>query len=186
MSAASTTQNPIGGLQRTPFLSADGQTVSWQWIQWFNGVALSKNVASFVTGTHSQRQIIPAANYADGTLFFETDRQIVYIAVSGAWFYFTGTIQTVQASLPTDLGANDLNLLVEVTDYAHLLQWTGTGWVWGPAELGSDFILLFLTGPTPATGWQVCDGSTNVPRLNSDGSLSFVTVPTTASTFYRQ
>lgn len=179
-------QNPITGLQRTPFLGVDGQTVSRQWMQWFQGVALQKNVPSFVSDTHSNRSLIPAANYANGTLFFETDRQIVYIAVSGVWFYFTGTVQTVQASLPADLGPDDINLLAEVTDYAHLLIWTGTAWTWGPGELGSDFILLFLTGPNPAIGWKLCDGSANIPKLNFDGTLAFVTVPTIASSFYRQ
>lgn len=181
---SSAIQNPLAGLSQTPFLT--GQLVSWQWLKFFQQIALGSAVPTFVTNTHANRANIPAGSYASGSIYFETDRQIAYIAVSGTWFYFVGTMDVPQASLPADLGVDDTNLLLNVTDFAHLLIWTGTGWTWAPAELGSDFILLFLTGPSPATGWQACDGSSNVPKLNFDGTLAFVTVPTTANSFYRQ
>jgi hypothetical protein len=182
----SSTQNPLTGLTRTPFLADDGKTVSWSWLQFFYGIALAKNVPAFVSNTHSHRSQIPAANYANGTLFFESDRGVVYIAVNDIWHYFIGTMQDTQANLPSDLGLNDLDFLYEVTDYAHLLLWNGTGWTWGPAEDGSDFIVQFLSGPNPQTGWQKCDGSAGVGVLQSDGTLQFVTVPTIANSWYRQ
>lgn len=189
MSTTPTTpsQNPIGGLQRTPFLSSppNEKYVSREWIQWFNGVALSKNVPSFISDTHANRDLIPAANYANGTLFFESDRKVLYIAVNGSWFYFSGVMQATQATLPTDLLTEDTNFLVNVTDYAHLLEWTGTAWTWGPAELGSGFIMTFLNAPNPTTGWQLCDGSANIPQLNADGTLQFVTVPSSGD-YFRQ
>lgn len=177
-------QNPLGALAQTPFLT--GKLVSREWLKFFQQGALASAVPAFITDTHANRAAIPASNYASGSIYFETDRQIAYIAVSGTWFYFVGTLQANQADLPTDLGIDDTNLLVNVTDYAHLLIWTGTGWTWAPGEEGSDFMLLFLTGPAPVTGWRVCDGSANIPKLNFDGTLSFVTVPTTANSWYRQ
>jgi hypothetical protein len=38
----------------------------------------------------------------------------------------------------------------------------------------------------PGAGWQLCDGSTNIPNLNGDGTLSFADVPTTPGSYYRQ
>jgi acyl carrier protein len=52
------------------------------------------------------------------------------------------------------------------------LQWTGAGWQWGPGDDGSDYIVAFVSGPDPPTGWQACDGSTAIGRLNSDGTVT--------------
>lgn len=83
-------------------------------------------------------------------------------------------------TLPT-LNMSDAGFLVVVTDFNHVLQWTGTAWTWGPGDIGSGYIDAFLSAPT-AAGWHLCDGST-VNRLNADGSVSTVTLPnyTTAS-----
>lgn len=182
---SSAAQNPLAGLTRTPFIGKDG-LVSWQWLQFFNKLALLSGVPTFITNTHANRANISAVNYASGSLYYESDRAVAYIAVSGTWFYFAGVLPTLQASLPTDLGTSDINFLAFVTDYAHQLIWTGTGWTWAPGEQGSDFVLPFVSGPNPATGWQACNGSLNISRLNFDGSLAFVTVPNTPGSFYRQ
>lgn len=182
---SSAAQNPLLGLSNTPFLT--GQLVSSQWMRgFFQLVALQTGVPTFVSNTHANRANIPAAGFASGTIYFETDRGVAYIAVSGTWFYFVGIMSVAQAALPTDLGIDDVNFLAEVNDYAHLLSWTGTAWTWAPGEQGSDFILPFVTGPNPAVGWQACDGSANVPSLNFDGTLAFVTVPNTPGSWYRQ
>lgn len=85
------------------------------------------------------------------------------------------TLQVTQADLPT-LGQASAGTLVYVTDYAHLLMWTGTGWVWAPGEIGSGYILPFLAGAGPGTGWHACDGSQQ-SVLQSDGTLKQVTLP---------
>ena len=183
---SSLTQNPLSGLARTPFLSSDNSTVSYQWLKFFQGIALAANVPAFVSNTHANRAQISAANYMNGSLYFESDRGVVYIAVNGVWHYFVGTYYDLQANLPTDLGVNDESFLFYVNDYAHLLIWTGQAWTWAPGEEGSDFIVLFLNGPNPVTGWHLCDGSANVPVLQSTGTLNAVTLPTSALNYYRQ
>jgi hypothetical protein len=80
-----------------------------------------------------------------------------------------------QNNLPTNLTANQKGFLISVSDYAHILRWTGSGWTWGPGDPGSGYIAPFLSAPTQA-GWHLCDGST-VKRLNSDGTLSSVVLP---------
>jgi hypothetical protein len=75
---------------------------------------------------------------------------------------------------------------VYVSDYAHFLIWTGTGWTWAPGELGSGYVLAFATaGPSPAVGWHVADGTVGVSFLKSDGTLGTQTVPNTAGSFFR-
>jgi hypothetical protein len=73
--------------------------------------------------------------------------------------------------------------LIYVTDYNHMLRWNGTGFEWGPGENGSGYITPFLNDPSPTTGWQVCDGS-GTTKLNSDGTVSAVTVPNYATASY--
>jgi hypothetical protein len=178
-------QNYANSLFLQPLTNAQGlvDPVS-AWGQALNN--LIANAVLFVEGTHAQRLATPAGNYDQGTLFFETERQLLYIAIAGQWFYFAGILYTTQDSLPTDLLPSDLNLRVYVTDFAHELNWSGTQWQWAPADPGSGFVLPFLNPPLPGVGWQVCDGTTNVSNLNGDGSLSFADVPTTAGSYYRQ
>ncbi len=53
--------------------------------------------------------------------------------------------------------------LVEVTDYQHVLRWTGSAYEWGPGESGSGMIQFFDAAPT-GVGWKLIDG------LGDDGS----------------
>lgn len=172
-------------LLRAPVVDDKG-LVTWVWTKFFQSLPFSIKVQQLVKGTHSVKTALPASQYADGSLFYETDRKLWYAAVGNSWNYLTGYLQVPQSALPTDLGASDTGLLAYVTDFAHVLMWTGTGWVWGPGDPGSDMVLAFVTGPDPITGWQACDGSANVSRLNFDGSVDFVNVPNTPGSFYRQ
>ncbi len=109
-------------------------------------------VPVFLSLTHAQRLTTSAASYVTGSICYESDRTVYYVANGGAWVYESGVMQSAQASLPTDLGTNDTNLLLYVTDFAHLLQWNGASWQWGPREDGSDYIAKFVSGPSPKIG----------------------------------
>lgn len=88
-----------------------------------------------------------------------------------------------QASLPTNLTSANAGQLVWVSDYNHVLEWTGTGWSWGPGELGSGYIQPFGMVPTNPAGWHVCDGST-VSYLKSNGTLGSAALPNLATAAY--
>ncbi len=79
------------------------------------------------------------------------------------------------ADIPRDLGRNDVGFLFCVSDYAHVLRWTGLNWEWGPGEEGSGYIRAFLVDPD-SNGWKLCDGST-VNYLKSDGTLGSIALP---------
>jgi hypothetical protein len=87
-----------------------------------------------------------------------------------------------QSNLPTNLTVNQKGFLISVSDYAHILRWTGSGWTWGPGDPGSGYIAPFLSAPTQ-TGWHLCDGST-VNKLNADGTLTSVVLPNYTTTAY--
>ncbi len=145
-------------------------------LQFNNLVAAHNSTAQVIEGTHAQRiGNYPAANYSDGTLFYETDRGVFYVDVQSVWTYATGVMQNTQSKLPTDLAAADAGFLYAVTDYAHLLAWSGTEWTWGPGEGGSGFIQSFASDPT-GSGWHVCDGSV-VEMLSSNGTLKKIQIP---------
>lgn len=144
--------------------------------------AASLKVDSGTKGTHMERSALSAAKIAQGNLWHESDRTITYAVVDDTWEYRAGIYHIDQEHLPVDLAAPDTGFLVNVIDFAHLLRWNGTGWEWGPGDHGSGFFASFAAGVTPGTGWVADDGST-VSMLNSDGSLSDVTLPTDASYF---
>jgi hypothetical protein len=147
-----------------------------------------------IFGTRDQRTDETAAGYiaggdrADGTLYCETDTGAVYQwrvstvrmqRPTGEWVLVFGSAyqrtQSQLAALAAVLGAGDAGLLVEVTDYAHILRWDGAAWEWGPGETGGGFVAAFAIDPTGA-GWQLCDGTT-VAYLESDGTTTNYTTP---------
>jgi hypothetical protein len=87
-----------------------------------------------------------------------------------------------QANLPTNLTVNQKGYLISVSDYAHILRWTGSAWTWGPGDPGSGYIAPFLSAPTQL-GWHLCDGSM-VKRLNADGTLTSVVLPNYTTAAY--
>lgn len=87
-----------------------------------------------------------------------------------------GNVQDVmQADLP-NLPASSAGALYYVTDYDHLMYWTGKGWVWAPGENGSGYVANFPQGVNPGVGWHVCDGSTQ-NMMNADGTLTQIQLP---------
>lgn len=150
----------------------------------------SQGQAVLLEDTHANRlTLYPASNYSVGTVFYETDRTIVYAVTSSSgtlvWTYIVGVHDDVLASIPTDLSTNDAGFLFEVTNYDHILQWTGSAWTWGPGEVGSGYYILYEAAPNSvgASSWQICDGST-VARLNADGTTTNVTVPDVSTAVY--
>lgn len=89
--------------------------------------------------------------------------------------------QSQLAALAATLTFDDNGLLVEVTDYGHILRWTSPAWGWGPGEAGSGMLVPFAVPPT-GVGWHLCDGSLAVPYLKADGTTNTVPLPDTIST----
>lgn len=132
------------------------------------------------------------ASYAPGTIFVITDRNVAYrvqvVSGSNAWVYWTGFDSVTQSQISGlkgfnggALGANDTDLLIRVTDYEHVLQWSGSAWNWGPGDSGSGYFSDFAVAPT-GNGWHLCDGSSGVGYLQHDGTLGTLTLPNTDST----
>lgn len=65
-------------------------------------------------------------------------------------------IRATFANQPTGLWANAEGTLWSVTDYGHLLRWTGTGWEFADAMGG--YIAGRVVAPD-GDGWVLCDGS---------------------------
>lgn len=144
-----------------------------------------------VYGTHAERADPLARGYLkpgflpDGSIFVETDRgNVRYQVRAGAWVYLSGFYARTQSqlsALAATLGTADAGLLVEVTDYRHVLKWSGSAWGWGPGDTGSGMIQPFSIDPNPTTGWQLCDGTANVPYLKSDGTTATFSTPNLAA-----
>ena len=169
-------------MARTPFVKAPITTpmadkagsLTNAWVQWFKQKYFGGQ-PQYLEGIHSERAVVDPESVAEGSTYFETDRQVWYVARGIFWNYFSGIMNCTQATLAAGLGAHDVGFLAQVTDYGHLLQWTGASWAWGPAEAGSGYIQGFLGSPGVA-GWHLCDGAT-VNRLNPAGSLTPVVLP---------
>lgn len=138
-------------------------------------------------GTHADRvTLAPPASHI-GAIYVETDEentayQSQYLSNVATWVYVSGTYQRTQAQLATlaaSLGAADAGLLAEVTDYRHVLRWTGSAWEWGPGETGGGYSAFWSIAPP--TGWVAYDGAAHT-YLKSDGSTGSLTLENLAGT----
>lgn len=96
------------------------------------GVAV-ESVAVVLYDTHANRLAnYPAGNYVAGTLFYETDRQVIYVDTGTVWLYAVGIEYNSLASRPGDLGTNDVGFLFVASDYSDTVsyRWSGTAWLW--------------------------------------------------------
>lgn len=95
------------------------------------------------------------------------------------WVYQDGMLNRTQAQLAglaTLLSTVHTGLLVYVTDYAHILQWTGSAWQRGPGDMEhSDTFHDFGAAPADV-GWHALDGTTQ-PFLKYDGTLGSRVLP---------
>lgn len=127
-----------------------------------------------ISDTHANRAKYPNSAFQVDMLFVETDRLLIYRNTGAAWVYVAGTYTDTLANIPT-LGTNDAGLLFGVSDYAHLLKWSGTAWGWGPGDHGSGMMTVFEIDP--GTGWHLYDGTAGVAYLKADGTTGTVTLP---------
>jgi len=172
------------GIFRTKPLDATELFV-WPWVKFFQTLEQFRiNAPQFFFTGHASRTKLNPQNVSIGTLFFETDRNVLYISNGSTWQYVAGVFSAVLAALPSDLTSTDAGFLVNVTDYNHLLQWSGSSWGWGPGDFGGGFTVPFVNPPT-SMGWHAADGST-VNQLQPNGGISPVVVPNTAGSYFRQ
>jgi len=192
---------PIGGVPTVttfPTQPDPGQQVImggvlYQWVgstQYAGIVGFWEPVVSpapALQDTHANRLAnYPAANYAEGTTFFETDRTVVYIIQSGAWVFWSGAMAGQLADLPNDLGGGDAGFHFQCLDFKHLYKWAGSTWNFDPNDPGSGFLTVAGPGFFIADGlYGLCDGSTYTVA-QGDGTTTSVTPAVAANTYIRR
>lgn len=105
---------------------------------------------------------------------------LAWVSDGANWIYAGGMRSVTQANLSAfaaNLGTSDARLITHVTDYDHVLKWSGSAWGWAPGSDRSGYSQLWEAAPSGygSLAWQVYDGST-VAKLNSDGTTSNVTL----------
>lgn len=93
----------------------------------------STSDGSVLEDTHANRlTLYSPTTYAIGTMFFETDRTVLYIVYNSSgtlvWRYSSGQYASTFANRPADLGTNDAGFLFYSTDTTTLYIWTGAAW----------------------------------------------------------
>lgn len=124
--------------------------------------------------TYSLRGLAADHRYA---IFEASDRNYVAWASDGtSWLYSYGIQSRTQAqlaALAATLGTTDAGYLVWVTDYEHVLRWSGTVWTFGPGDAGGGYIAHFLAAPN-GNGWVLVNGAATT-ILKADGTTTAVT-----------
>ena len=152
-------------------------------------IEVLENQGLVTADTHAKRLLItPVINIAKSTLWLETDRKVAYLAGAVVWTYALGVMRATRANQPTDLGTNDTGLLLFVSDFGHLMRWTGTAWEFAEGDVGNGFFRDFAVNP-PESGWQLCDGTVTTYLTLSGATLtttSFTTPNLTGTAAYRK
>jgi hypothetical protein len=162
--------------QTGSLISVNGQLMVYSGTAW---VALTV-LGSVLQDTHANRTNYPAADYALGVLYHETDRTVFYevqlVGGVNTWVYSFGVMYAASSSRPV-LTANDVNFLLLQTDNHLLYYWDGTDWIYAsgvmfgnstflPAGLGAgdfglpliavdNFIVYYWTGVAWTELWPV-------------------------------
>lgn len=142
---------------------------------------LQRLLPSSAEGPHSIRidtyGVRGSASSNAFTLFAASDMNYIHWASDGEnWHYVGGIYDRTQSQLSALAGiltTNDIGLLVNVTDYCHVLRWTGAAWEWAPGEVPGGYVAHFLAAPS-SNGWVLVNGSATT-ILKSDGTTSSVT-----------
>lgn len=71
----------------------------------------------------------------------------------------TGVTRTFALASQPTLGARDAGFIGFVSDYGHMVRWTGSAWQFAPGDSGSGYLQTFPV-PAQGVGWGLCDGST--------------------------
>jgi hypothetical protein len=141
--------------------------------------------------SHSRRKAFDAGTVPGGTIFVEVDRNnLIYVAgiVVDRWSYVCGVMVTSLIGVPTDVDIHDAGLLVWVSDFGHLMRWTGTEWQFGPGDSGNGYYASFgVPGQARAGWWALCDGSTVNYLVASGGVISTTDfeTPIVANQYFR-
>ena len=91
------------------------------------------------------------------------------------------------ADQPT-LGTADEGYLAFVTDYGHLVRWTGTAWEFAPGDVGNRFLRMFVGAPQDSAFWQLADGTATTFLTVGGATLTttaFTTPNVAAGTFFK-
>jgi hypothetical protein len=123
--------------------------------------------------THANRlTLYQPSNFAVGTLFWETDRTVLYLVkeVAGvkSWQYVSGMLTATFANRPTDLGTGDSDFLLFIKLYRHICRWNGVTWVISDGGGGYFVDSAIALGE----GYQLCDGTATTYLAVSGADLA--------------
>lgn len=97
-----------------------------------------------------------------------------------------GPTQTFALASQPKPGAKDAGLIGFVSDYGHMVRWTGSVWQFAPGDGGSGYMVLFGVAPQ-AVGWGLCDGSTySYLVVGATLTTANYTTPNVANTYFRR
>jgi hypothetical protein len=108
--------------------------------------ATEEATVTTLSGTHKQRlATYPATAYADGAVFYEDDRTVLYVVVASGssrkWRYVIGTMTGATADKPADLGTDDAGFLFKDTTLSKTEQWSGSAWVTAGISASRTFVI---------------------------------------------
>lgn len=141
------------------------------WLDWLDLLP----VGEAIQDTRDNRsKYSPSAS--SNRFYRETDTGLIYISTGLAWVYVSGEYERTQseiAALVVTLSANDARLIIDVTDFKHRLQWSGSALGFASGDDGSNY---FIDAPSAPEGKvvQLCNGS-DTTYLKADGTLGSYT-----------
>jgi hypothetical protein len=146
-----------------------------------------------LSGTHAARAGFPAANYPQGSLYYETDTTVSYMVQFpggvATWLYYNGVYQNTLANIPVYLGVNDVNFTFQATDYFHSWIWNGSAWNFQPGSGGfyAAGSYAFFAAPSfvPFGLWHAADGGTYAVAQN-DATTTNVVTPNVSGEYLRR
>lgn len=83
----------------------------------------------------------------------------------------TGVTRSFALANQPTLGSRDAGNIGLVSDYGHMVRWTGSVWEFAPGDPGSGYVVAFAVAPQ-GVGWGLCNLSTYAYLVVGGASLT--------------
>ncbi len=130
-------------------MAGSGNTALGDWVASTFASPTTTAGKAMASPNDPNRALTPAGGLNLNRIYFETDRNAVYVSISNSWVFAAGVMVAAAASRPADLTTTDSGFFFLASDTLLFFYWTGAAWVPVTPTMGGAYPAQDVTGTFP-------------------------------------